>query len=165
MQQSYIEQANKCVKTFMYAHRFGGFPPLDGHEVLPLSIKENRDQIVQEIRGLIEKYDLIGTKKQDEEFDLNQAVQRLALDSLNHSSDARDSAVIILVTAPIIEMLSKHYYRFFPSYRPMFEMLDNIAKISMPILYTLFDEDMPVEFRQAFPYCSQMFESYRSSRS
>jgi hypothetical protein len=164
-QRQYIEQADRLVESFMYIETYGGIIPKEGKEPLLLSVEKNRKDITFRLCELIQAHKLNQLNYKYNPIGFNQAVREIIINNANSDDgdDALDAAVGILVLFPIIEHISHQYYECYPSYKHLFEMVNNIAKITMPTVFNLFDGNMPPEVRDSFPYVSQMFESYRAS--
>jgi hypothetical protein len=63
----------------------------------------------------------------------------------------------------IVDMIARHYYDLYPQYKPLFEMVNQLAKICPTGVQVIFGDDLPVEVRRAFPHFSSLFEQNRAN--
>jgi hypothetical protein len=164
MQKSYVEQANKLVKIVSYAEKYKSFPPKDGFEAVPLNDAQNRKAITSEVSLLIENYGLEKVSQSHNFSDFNKIIMEIALAGEKSNNTYRHVAGVIIATINVFEKIAGDYHKLFPKSKEMFEMVNTLGKLIMPIMNDLYDGDMPLSFRKTFPRSSSIFENYIASR-
>ena len=161
-QELYGRYATQASQICMYLFQHNACPPQDGAEKVDLTNEKNRAELVAEIVGRVDQLSLFDADGEHKSQILKDMVQADLSDS-DSISTAQSDAGMILTTLNVIDMLGRHYYELFPEYKPMFEMINQLAKICPTGMQVIFGDDLPVEVRRAFPHFSSLFEQNRAN--
>jgi hypothetical protein len=161
-QQMYGRQAAQASKVCMYLYQHQACPPPDGGENIDLGNNKNRLLLSNHIVTRIEQLDLASLDGAGK----SQAIMDMVQSDINKSSSASPSegdAGLIISILNVIDGLARHYYELYPEYKPMFEMINQLAKICPVGMKVIFGDDLPVEVRRSFPHFSSLFEQNRAN--
>ena len=161
-QEMYGRYGMQASQVCMYLFQHNACPPQDGAEKINLTNEKSRAELVAEIVGRIDQlglFDADGEHKSQILIDMVQA----DVSNADNISTAQADAGMVLTTLNIIDMLGRHYYELYPEYKPMFEMINQLAKICPKGMQVIFGDDLPVEVRRAFPHFSSLFEQNRAN--
>ena len=161
-QQQYGRYGMQASQVCMYLFEHHACPPRDGHEEIDLTIDENRISLVKEIVENIVKLDL-ASAGDEEKSQLLKDMAQSALTSPSNVTQTQEEAGMILAMLNVVDMLGRHYYDLYPEYKPLFEMVNQLAKICPTGMQVIFGDDLPVEVRRAFPHFSSLFEQNRAN--
>jgi hypothetical protein len=161
-QEMYGRYAHQASQVCMYLFQYSACPPQDGQEKVDLTIEDNRTTLVEEI---VSRIDLLGIAFVDgeERAEIFRDMAQSDVSNASSISVAKSDAGMILTILNIIDMLGRHYYELYPEYKPMLEMINELAKICPTGMQVIFGDDLPVEVRRSFPHFSSLFEQNRAN--
>ncbi len=162
MQQMYGRYAVQASQVCMYLFQHNACPPKDGEEKIDLLDESNRKALVDEIVKRIERLDLSSVDYESRSKNIND-MARSDVEKSSEISQTQADAGMLITTLNIIDMLGRHYYQLYPNYKPMFEMINQLAKICPTGMSVVFGDDLPVEVRRAFPNFSSLVEHNRAN--
>ena len=161
-QELYGRYGTQASQVCMYLFQHNACPPQDGAEKVDLTNEKNRAELVAEILAKIDQLGLSDAGGEDKAQIIMDMVQA-DLSNPGSISTAKSDAGMILTTLNMIDMLGRHYYELFPEYKPMLEMINQLAKICPTGMQVIFGDDLPVEVRRTFPHFSSLFEQNRAN--
>lgn len=162
MQQVYVQRATQVTQVCMYLFENRACPPKDGEEEIDLNDEHNRNRLVIEIVGIIENLNLSDADGES----ISEILIEMARKEINDPdtvSLTQSNAGMLLTVLNMIDMLARHYYQIYPKYKPMLEMINQLAKICPTGMQIVFGDDLPVEVRRVFPHFSSLFEQNRAN--
>lgn len=160
LEREMVQQANGIAQVFTYIERRGAIPARDGCEDLPLDDEDNRVAIVDAVNRIVSENNLTDLDGRSKTAFFAGKVFEFRR---NPPSGVDDAAWCIASFMNNTDMISRTYYHEFPNHKPLFEMVNTLAKIVCPGLEQVFGDDLPLEVRRAWPHLSQMFEGYRAN--
>lgn len=146
----------------MYLFKYHACPPVDGNSRFDLDNPQNLRLVLDEISRRIEKMKLNyahDSAKLDVLLDMNT---RDRSSGASLSQFEQDAGLVLNVLAGT-DMITRHYYEVYPKYRPMLDMVNNLAKIVPASLRIVFGEELPSDVKTAFPYASVLFADYAAA--
>lgn len=161
-QEMYGRYGAQASQVCMYLFQHNACPPQDGAEKVDLTNEKNRAELVAEIVIRIDQLGLSDAGGEDKA----QIMMNMAQADLSNADNiytAHADAGMVLSVLNMIDMLGRHYYELFPDYKPMLEMINQLAKICPTGMQVIFGDDLPVEVRRAFPHFSSLFEHNRAN--
>ncbi len=157
-QAEYTKIATGIMQNFIYATTKGHFAPRDGEtKIFPIKDKDSRNIIKNEILKIIQNHhlkdlDLEGLSKW-QESEAHNAIKK---------ETKEDIAFLVFTCILSYNMMARHYYEQFPSYNPMFKMINTLAKTCMPVIDNLFEGNISNDIKQIAPYFAKSFKEYKS---
>ena len=160
IQAEFIKQANGAMNWFGVALRSKKTnPPSEKEDLaLDLTVKENREAIREELVRLIREHGLAGCTEAEIGGD-----RLLALRKQHEKSPVEDAALCSAVAINSINLITRLYYEDYPKFQPLFEMVDNLAKICCTGAAQTIGEDLPADVVDTWPYFSRIFEEAKRS--
>ncbi len=162
LQAEFIKQANHTLNLFGYALRFKKTIPPAGMEdaALDLTIKENREGIGDELVDLIREHQLSGCT--EAEIGGTRLIP-LAMDQ--SKPPLKDAALCSALAINSINLITRVYYEDYPKYRPLYEMVDNLAKMGCTGAAQTIGPDLPPEVVDTWPYFARIFAEAKQSNT
>ena len=147
---------------FGIALRFKKTNPRSGMEdtALDLTIRENREAISKELVRLIREHNLAGCTEGEIACHRLEPLQRQEA-----LSPIEDAALCSVVAINSINLITRLYYDVYPNYRPLLEMVDNLAKICCTGAAQTIGADLPPEVVETWPYFSRIFKEAKASNT
>lgn len=164
IQNSLGKQAANITQSFSYVFQHKMIPPNDGN--IDNSIRLDSDEDSSLLRDrfieLINNNFLARMAFEEKTQVLNHLAKDIFL-SEEPPERYLDGAVFLLTTLNSADTITRVYYRDYPEYRPLLEMVNQLAKVVVPTLEVIFHNDIPNELRQVFPHVSSLIEQYRAN--
>jgi len=160
MQATYIKCADLAMNVFGYAlQKKTPNPPKNKFEdhAIDLTVGDNRTAIRGEICRLVR--DCHFTSATDGESMVRALKERIS----NAETSLEDAAAVSAMAIGAINVVARSYYQNFPKYRPLYEMLDNLAKFCCPGVAQMIGPDLPEEIVDTWPYFARMFSDAKES--
>jgi len=160
LQAELVKQANGALNIFGHALQFKTTNPAIGRadDALDLTVRENRDAIRDELVRIIHEYGLEGCK----EAEIGGA--RLVPIVMDQSKPLiTDAAVGSAVAINSINLIARAYYEDYPRYKPLHDMVDNLARTCCTGAAQTIGSDLPLEVVRTWPYFSRIFAEAKSS--
>lgn len=157
-------QGHSVSESLSYVIQWGQLPPHQAYESNPICVDDKADQ-----NSLTELFIEVVTKNGLAHVDTDErleAINNLAREILAPGQVPErimDGVLFLLTSLNSVDTIARIYYRDFPEYRPLFDMVNQLAKIVPPALDRIFKDDVPTELREAFPQVSGLIEQYRSN--
>ena len=153
-------QAASATAIFAYALKHKKSMPRDRwpDEGLDLTVRENRNAIRDELIRIILDYGLEGCP--DKEIG---GARLVPLASDQSSPTIIDVAVSCALAINTFNYITRLYYEEFPKFRPLYEMVDNFAKIGCSGGAQAIGTDLPPEVVRTWPYYARIFEQAKSA--
>ena len=129
MQATYIKGADLAMNVFGYAlQKKTPNPPKNQFEdhAIDLTVGDNRTAIRGEICRLVR--DCHFTSATDGESMVRALKERIS----NAETSLEDAAAVSVAAIGAMDVVAASYYQIYPKYRPLYEMLDNLAKLCCP---------------------------------
>lgn len=160
LQAEFIKQANQALGLFGRALETKETAPQDGMEdsAFDLTVKKNRDAIREELVRLIREQGLTGCT--EGEIGGRRLVS-LAMQQTRPPLE--DAALCTAIGINSINLITRLYYEDYPDYQPLFEMVNNLAKIGCTGAAQTIGADLPREVVETWPYFSRIFEEAKQS--
>jgi hypothetical protein len=160
LQAELAKQANGARNLLGYALIHKETNPPAGVEgaALDLTIKENRDAVRDELVRLIREHQLSGCTEAE-----IGGVRLVPLAMMQPKAPVEDAAVCSAIAINSVNMITRVYYEQYPKYRPLYEMVDSLAKICCTGAAQTVGPDLPPEVVRTWPYFSQIFEEAKQS--
>ncbi len=157
-----LKQGNHAMNWFGYALRFQKSNPRIGMEdqAVDLTAKQNRDAIRDELVRIIRRHRLSGCS----ESEINGS-RLMPLVKEQSRSSIEDAALCSALTITSINFITRLYYQEYPRCRPMFEMVDNLAKICCTGAAQTIGPDLPPEVIETWPYFARIFEDTKRANA
>jgi hypothetical protein len=157
-----IKHATHAMNWFGHALQLQETNPQVGTEGqgVDLTVKENRGAIRDDLVRIICAYELSGCS--ESEID-GSRLMPLAKKQLR--SPIEDAALCSALTINSINWITRVYYEEYPTYRPMFEMVDNLAKMCCTGAAQTIGPDLPSEVVETWPYFSRIFEDAKRANT
>jgi hypothetical protein len=155
-----LKHANGAANVFGLALQLKTTNPAIGKEddALDLTVKENRDGIRDELVRIIHEYGLEGCK----EAEIGGA--RLIPIVMDQSKPPiTDAAVFSAMAINSINLIARAYYEDYPQYKPLHDMVDNLARTCCTGAAQTIGPDLPSEVVRTWPYFSRIFVEVKSS--
>ena len=127
-------------------------------EVLDLTAQENRDAIRSELVRIVREFRLEGCT--EVEIDSDRLMPVIRDESVSAITDAAVASVLAINS---INLITRLYYEKYPSYQPLFEMVDNLAKMGCTGAAQTIGEDLPPTVAKTWPYFARIFEEAKRS--
>lgn len=155
-QAELLKQARNSTNWFGFAlmHKRTNAPD---ESSIDLTVEENRIAIRREVVRLIQEYQLMGCTEAEIGGD------RLVPLSKDAQANLVGSALVTVLAINSISLISRYYYEKFPRYRPLLEMVNNLAKVCCPGAAQMIGEDLPEEVSQTWPYFARMFSEAKAA--
>ena len=136
--------------------------PAKGNEdaVIDLTLKENRDAIRQKLVHIIHQYGLEGCNETE-----IGAVRLIPLVKDKSKSPITDAALRGALAINSINFIARTYYEDFPHYRPLYEMMDNLAKTCCAGAAQTIGADLPPDIIRTWPYFSKIFAEAKTANT
>ena len=153
-----VNLANGALSVFGYAlqHKTTN-PGLDGEE-LDLTVKENRNAIRHELVRIINECGLKGCSE------IEIGGERLVPIVMNQCKPhITKAAVLSAISINIISMITKAYYEDYPRYKPLHDMVNNLAKTCCTGAAQTIGADLPPEVVKTWPYFARIFMDAKNS--
>ena len=126
-----------------------------------LDDEADRQEIVDAIIGKIEMLDLESAPENAKTGILGAHLEDIMRDP--NLPVVEDDAGFALYIMNGINVMYRRYRELYPKYRPLYEMLNQLAKIVPGGFRVVFGDDLPPQVRKAFPHFSIMFEENRAN--
>jgi len=158
------QQGYKVAQNFFYVVQKGQIPPHQAHERNPITLSSDVDR-----SALVEKFIEVLNHNKLHHLDTDEkleAINAIALDTLGGGKIPErimDGALFLTTTLSFVDMIARVYYRDYPEHKPLFEMVNQLAKVIPPALDRIFDNDIPKELRETFPHVSSLIEQNRAN--
>jgi hypothetical protein len=166
LQAEFVEVAKDAFTMFGSAIEHKTTNPLRGkpHDVLDLTVEENRDAIRTELVRIIHDYGLEGCNEEE--------ISEVRLKSLSLELKLDQSKPVITIAALSCAFgmnntnwIARRYYEDFPQYKPLLEMVDNLAKTCCGGAAQTIGPDLPPEIVRTWPYFSKIFAEAKSANT
>ncbi len=161
MQKSLGRQAELAARAFMYLYTHRACAPPDGKEKIDLSIDETRQSLVNSIIARIQSAGLEDANREERSKIINTMAKEDAANQDKISRELLDAGMLITIMNSVNE-ITHQYYEVYPDFQPLFELVNNLAKLVPPGLAVIFGDDLPIEIRRSFPRLSVLFEQNRA---
>jgi hypothetical protein len=132
-------------------------PPAEGAS-LDLTIKENRDAVREELVRLIREYQLSGCTEAE-----IGSVRLVPIAMVQPKPAVEDAAVCSAIAINSANMITRIYYEQYPKYRPLYEMVDSLAKTCCTGAAQTIGPDLPPDVVRTWPYFSRIFQDAKQS--
>jgi hypothetical protein len=162
LRDMYWNQAGQATQICKYLSQNNACPPNDGEDEIDLLDKINRTNLMEEILLKIKGMNLADAS----DLERSTLTLKLSADNQNNSGKVtpiQSNAILIVFTINIIDMITRHYFSYYPKFKPMLNLVNHLEKISSSGLQVVFGDDMPIEVRRAFPHFSSLFEHHRAN--
>ncbi len=162
LQAEFIKQATNTVNWFGCALRDKETNPRAGMEdaAVDLTIQDNRDAIRDELVRLIRQHQLPGCTEAE-----ISGIRLLPLAMEQSRTPIEDAALCSALAINSINLITRAYYEDYPKHRPLFEMVNNLAKTCCPGAAQTIGPDLPPEVVQTWPYFSRIFAEAKQSNT
>lgn len=160
LQAEFVKQANHVMNIFGHALKLKTTNPASGKEddALDLTVKENRDVILDELVHIVHEYKLEGCK--EAEIGGARLIPLVMDESRSAITDAALNSALAINT---INLIARAYYQDYPQYEPLFEMVDNLAETCCTGAAQTIGPDLPAEVVRTWPHFSRIFEETKRS--
>lgn len=158
LQAELLKQANGALSIFGAALQQKTNNPAKGQDPLDLTIEENRTAIRDELIRIITDFGLEGCK----EAEIGGA-RLIPIVSDKSKPPITDAAVCCALAINSINLIARTYYEDYPQYKPLQEMVDNLAKTCGPGAAQTIGPDLPSEAVRTWPYFSRIFSEMKNS--
>ena len=150
LEAEFVKRATQVCQFFGYVLQFKKVAPRDGmeHEALDLNIEDNRSQIKARLVDLISEYQL-GTA--------GDAQRLVEMAKAKYATPIENAAVCTATCIGMINLIAMAYYEDYPKYKPLYEMVDNLAKICCSGAAQILGSELPAEMSKAWPYFTRIF--------
>lgn len=154
----FVEAAKTAFTIFRSAIEQKTTSPIKGkpHAVLQLTCEENRDAIRNELVRIIHDYGLEGCKE-EEIGEVRLKPLSLELQQGKYTAVITINALACAFGINNINWISRRYYEDFPQYKPLYEMVDNLAKTCCTGAAQTIGSNLPPEIVRTWPYFSKIF--------
>jgi hypothetical protein len=161
-----VEAAKTAFTIFRSAIEQKTTSPMKGkpHAVLQLTCEENRDAIRNELVRIIHDYGLEGCKEEE--------ISEVRLKPLSLELQQAQSKPVITINALAcaygvnnINWIARSYYEDFPQYKPLYEMVDNLAKTCCTGAAQTIGSNLPPEIVRTWPYFSKIFAEAKNANT
>lgn len=158
LQAELLKQATGAQNIFGIALHRKTTNPAKGQDPLDLTIKENRDAIRDELVRVIREYGLEGCR----EAEIGGA--RLIPITMDKSKPPiTDAAVCGALAINSINLIARTYFEDYPQYKPLHDMVNNLAKTCCTGAAQTIGSDLPSEVVRTWPYFSRIFAEAKNS--
>lgn len=151
LQAEFVKRATQACQWFGYVLQFKKIAPRDGmeHEAIDLNIEENRCRVRAKVVDLIGEYQL------STEGDGQRLIEMVKANE--YAPPIEDAAVATATCISMVNFIAKAYYEDYPKYKPLYEMVDNLAKICCSGAAQILGPELPAEISKAWPYFARIF--------
>ncbi len=162
IEKSYVRYASQITNVSMYLFSHKCCPPKDDHAKIDLENEHNRTGLVSAIVSRINALGLVDCSHEDQASILRDMAKD-DVENVATTSDTESDAGMILTILNLVDMLVRHQHDLYPEYKPMLEMVNQLAKICPSGMQVIFGDDLPIEVRRTFTHFSSLFEQNRAN--
>lgn len=160
LQVELANQANGARNLLGYALLYKKTNPPAGMEgaAIDLTVKENRDAIQDELVRLIREHQLSGCTEAE-----IGGIRLVPLAMKQPKEPIQDAAICSAIAINSVNLITRLYYEQYPTHRPLYELVDSLAKTCCTGAAQTVGPDLPPEVIETWPYFAQIFEETKQS--
>lgn len=162
MQNWYGQHAAEAAQFFSYMFSEREIMHHKDVSAVMLNDSNERESVINRINELLEEQQIAEVIDEEKSKIITTAVKEYYL-SGGVIDKYTDAAWGIIVNTNMVDLIARHYYQKYTEYRPMRELLNQLAKVTPLGISTLFGDDLPVKMRRCWPQFSSLFESNRAN--
>lgn len=164
LQAEFVKQATGALTWFGHALQFKKTNPRKGleDESIDLLQRENRDAIRSGLIRLIAENNL-GSR--DSKHSKHTTDVLVSLVTKQNRPAMEDAVLVTMFAIHSMNMITRFYYEEFPEFKPLYEMVNNLAKIGCSGAAQTIGADLPDEIATRWPYFARIFQDAKAANS